>query len=83
MNTEEWTWVHDPHGHHIRPVSNSDCVAHTNSLPNAEQIIQEHNAVAFAVRSGENWTLTDWQNWRRFHAIPQSLMNHAEQGEGS
>lgn len=22
----------------------------------------------FAVRSGANWTLEDWQNWRTYHA---------------
>lgn len=37
----------------------------------AAQVVREHNAVAFAIRSGENWTLQDWQNWRNYHAMPQ------------
>lgn len=77
---EEWTWVHDnTHAHHIRPKDNGDCVAHTQSLPRAEQIVQEHNAVAFAVECGANWNLEDWRNWLRFHAIPQSFTEQAKE----
>lgn len=36
----------------------------------ATQIVREHNAVAFAIRSGENWTLEDWRNWIANHAKP-------------
>lgn len=76
---EEWTWVHDQtHAHHIRPRDNGDCIAHTQSLPRAEQIVQEHNAVVFAVEHGEYWTLEDWRRWRQYHAMPQPLVNERE-----
>lgn len=65
---EKWTLKRDDHGLHIRPEGNGDCVAHTTSLPQAEQIVREHNAIDFAVECGANWNLNDWRNWLRYHA---------------
>lgn len=64
-------WKVEPlpiHGHRIVDVAGSEIVRDVYEREHAEQIVNEHNAIAFAVRSGNAWNLEDWRNWLRFHA---------------
>lgn len=54
-------------------------VAQCDDEQRATQIVAEHNAVAFARRSGSGWTLIDWQNWLSYHA---TTTTQPDAGEG-
>ena len=56
------------HGHKIYNQQGREVVSNIYRKEDAEQIVTEHNAVAFAVECGMNWNLEDWRNWLRFHA---------------
>lgn len=56
------------HGYQVVDDSGREIVCDAYRKEDAEQIVKEHNAVAFAIRNGENWVLGDWQNWLRNHA---------------
>lgn len=55
------------HGHRIVDVEGREIVRDIYEREHAEQIVREHNVVAFALRNGEGWALGDWQNWLRNH----------------
>lgn len=64
-------WKVEPlpiHGWRIVDSFNKEIVSGIYKQQHAEQIAQEHNAVLFAIRSGQGWSLEDWRNWVRFHA---------------
>lgn len=44
------------------------------------QVNKQLEAIAFAVRSGNGWNLTDWQNWLRFHAQPATTSTSETEG---
>lgn len=77
-------WKVEPlpiHGHRIVDVEGREIVRDVYEQQHAEQIVREHNAVAFAVRNGEEWTLIDWQNWLRWH-VSQSVSSSTTGREG-
>lgn len=66
----EWTYEALPvHGWRILNENGSEIVRDIYDERIAQRIVREHNAVAFAIRSGANWILIDWQNWRVNHAM--------------
>lgn len=69
MGSNDWKTEPLPiHGHRIVDAEGNEIVRDVYEQGFAEQIVREHNAVAFAVRSGEHWLLEDWQTWRKYHA---------------
>lgn len=69
MSTKEWKAEALPvHGFKIIDDDGLEIVRDVYRRDHTEQIVNEHNAVMFALRSGENWTPEDWQNWLRYHA---------------
>lgn len=72
-STKDWTDEALPiHGYRISDEDGREIVRDMYMRELAEQIVDEHNAVMFAIRSGANWTLEDWQNWLRHHAQKES-----------
>ena len=64
-------WKADPlpvHGYRITDLNDVEIVREVYRQEDAIQIVKEHNAVVFALRSGSGWNLEDWRNWLRFHA---------------
>lgn len=59
------------HGAKIVSSDGTEIVRDVYDKKYADQIVREHNAVAFAIRNGENWALGDWQNWLRNHALAE------------
>lgn len=68
------------HGYQIVDSDGREIVRDVYRKEDAEQIVGEHNAVVFAVRSGNGWNLTDWQNWLRFHAQPATTSTSETEG---
>jgi hypothetical protein len=80
LNTAEWRV--GPNGNDV--LRDYDYIVSLTMKRYAQQVVREHNAVAFAIRSGENWTLQDWQNWRLYHAMPQEQkVASGKVGEGN
>lgn len=65
-------WKIEPlpiHGYRIVNLEDREIVRDIYQRKHADQIVKEHNAVMFARRYGDDWTLIDWRNWLINHAI--------------
>lgn len=56
------------HGTQISDADDREIVRDVYFEEDAEQIVNEHNAIVFAIRHSEGWTLHDWRNWLQYHA---------------
>lgn len=70
------------HGYQVVDSEGREIVRDVYRKEDAERIVKEHNAIAFAVRNGENWTLTDWQNWLRWHVSQSPATTSTSAGGG-
>jgi hypothetical protein len=58
-------------GWRVVDATGQEVVADVYRKEDAARVVSDHNAVQFALHFGRNWTLTDWQNWLRWHATKE------------